>query len=77
MDKTIAELIAEEKEKYKGKWFCGLPEEWMDDPHWWCENGHLSTTTLRRDSGPHRNVCLACFAGVMLGPKELPGIEPK
>jgi hypothetical protein len=74
----ILKLIDEEKAKYTGKRFMGMPEEWMEPhPYWWCKNGHRSSTTLRRDSGPYRNVCLACFEPVWVGPKELPGVTPK
>lgn len=73
----IKELIKEAKEAYEGPVFLGLPDKWYEPPHWWCKNGHLSTLTLRRDAGPHRDVCLACFEPVMLGPRELPGVTPK
>ncbi len=45
--------------------FLGLPEIWMDDPHFFCRNGHISTTILKTDRG---DKCLACGEPVLLGP---------
>ena len=77
MKPNIQKLIKKAKEAHKGELFLGAPKEWLDNPHWWCKNGHLSTRTLRRSEGPHRDVCLACFGQVWLGPKELSGVTPK
>jgi len=72
----IMKLIEDAKGAYAGKLFLELPEEWMDDAHYWCKNGHRSTTILRCSEG-FRDRCLACREPVRLGPKELPGVVPK
>jgi hypothetical protein len=76
-DPDIKKLIEEANDAYKGPRFLELPDPWVEDGIMWCKNGHRSTRTLRRSEGPHRDVCLACFEPVWLGPKELPGVVPK
>lgn len=86
MPNTVAELIAKEKEKYEGKWFCGVPDEWVDDGRWWCAEGHRSKHIVVRINGTwvlehkprlhHKGLCTTCREPVMLGPKDLPVLEP-
>ena len=47
-----------------GDLFLGLPEKWLDDPHFFCENGHVSRVILKGDG----DRCLACYNPVILGP---------
>lgn len=46
--------------------FMGKPDAWYDDPHWFCEGGHVSGTYLKCEEEGNR--CLACHAPVFLGP---------
>lgn len=32
-----------------GPMFWGAPERWLDDPHWRCQNNHVSTTYLKSE----------------------------
>lgn len=41
-----------------GPMFMGWPDRWWDDPHWRCENGHVSTYVLRSEA-LGRDACLA------------------
>lgn len=52
---------------HEGPKFMTLPEAWMDDPHWFCINGHVSGRYLGTEV--HGNLCLACREKVVLGPK--------
>lgn len=40
-----------------GPFFLDRPERWLDDPHFRCENGHVSTTVLLTEDG---DKCLGC-----------------
>jgi hypothetical protein len=71
----IEKLIEDAIEAYEGEKFLGMPDEWLEPPHWWCKNGHRSKRYLKSER-LRNNVCLVCFEPVMLGPKELPGVVP-
>lgn len=62
----IAELrrIADAED---GEMFMGWPDRWWADPHWRCENGHVSTVVLRSEA-LGRDACLvgACRARLTL-----------
>lgn len=45
--------------KERGPLFLGAPERWLDDPHWRCPNGHVSTHYLRSEE-LGRAACLEC-----------------
>jgi hypothetical protein len=48
-------------------WLDRIPETWLDDPHWFCPNGHVSGVYLKSEE--RGDLCLACMEPVMLGPK--------
>jgi hypothetical protein len=48
------------------KVFMGKPDRWYEDPHWFCENGHVSGNFLKSDE--HGDLCLQCHEPVILGP---------
>lgn len=57
------------KEKAAGEaMFCGFPEKWLNDPTWFCINGHVSGRFLGDE---HHDLCLACAEIVILGPPEI------
>lgn len=58
-------IIEEALAKEAGERFMGMPERWYDDPHWRCENGHVSTRYLK-SSALGRDACLACFGWLFL-----------
>lgn len=39
--------------------FMGIPERWMDDPHWRCPNEHVSDFVLRSEM--RGSLCLECM----------------
>lgn len=41
-----------------GPFFLDRPERWLDDPHFRCENGHVSTMVLKSEA-LGRDACLA------------------
>jgi hypothetical protein len=47
-----------------GELFMGLPDRWLDDPHWRCANGHVSRRFL--SSEVRGDLCLACQTPVLL-----------
>lgn len=42
-----------------GPRFLGTLERWLDDPHWRCERGHVSTHILKSEE-LGRDACLEC-----------------
>jgi hypothetical protein len=44
--------------------FLGIPERWLDDPTWKCDNGHVSKRFLKSET--RGDLCLACLAPVRL-----------
>lgn len=48
--------------------FLGLPEAWLDDPHYACERGHVSTHILLSEA--RGDTCLACLGPVRLVPPD-------
>lgn len=48
-----------------GDVFLGLPEAWMDDPHFGCVEGHVSTRVVKTDRG---DMCGACGCPVVMIP---------
>lgn len=48
-----------------GSVFLGLPEAWMDDPHFGCENGHVSTMVIKTDKGDQ---CARCRRPMIMIP---------
>jgi hypothetical protein len=48
-----------------GDVFLGLPEAWMDDPHFGCVQGHVSTRIVKTDRGDR---CPACDGAVVMIP---------
>ena len=86
MPDTIAELIQAAKQKYVGRWFCGVPVEWVDNGWWWCAEGHRDQSITLIINGArwletepklhHKGFCRTCRKPVMLGPKDLPVLEP-
>jgi len=46
-------------EEEGGKMFMGLPDRWMDDPHFRCTKGHVSTCILKSEA-KGGDCCLAC-----------------
>jgi hypothetical protein len=68
---TFRQLIAwrageVEKARAAGKpFFLMYPDEWYPDPHWFCENGHVSGSYLKTDGSDR---CLECRKAVILGP---------
>lgn len=73
---TIVERIIKLKEEHPGPFFMGTPDEWYEPCHWWCENGHRRGSYLKSEYY-RDNVCFACHEPVHLGPREIPGVEPK
>jgi len=62
--------LSEERQKYidSGKeLFLNTPDEWYEPYHVVCENGHVSTRTLKSEA-LGRNACLACMGEVYLCP---------
>jgi len=49
--------------------FLGLPDAWFENPHWGCENGHVSKRYLKSEE--KGGVCLACHKPVYLIPKDV------
>lgn len=47
--------------------FLGKPEEWFEDLHWFCENGHVSGMFLKSEE--EGDLCLACYKPVFMGPR--------
>lgn len=47
------------------KMFLNKPDAWFADPHFMCENGHVSGMILTGDSGDR---CLECHKPTILGP---------
>lgn len=47
-----------------GAYFLGLPERWMDDPHWRCANGHVRRWFLKSEE--HGDLCVSCGEPVRL-----------
>jgi hypothetical protein len=70
----IVKLIEEAKAAHSGPTFLSSPEAWLEDPHWWCKNGHLSGSYVGSDE--HGATCAVCREIVYLGPPELPGVVP-
>ena len=54
-------LIAAEE----GPLSLGLPERWLEDPHWRCVNGHVSIRYLKSEEFGC-DLCLGCGASVRL-----------
>ncbi len=52
-------IIVAADAKETGPRFLGLPERWLDDPHWRCPNGHVSTRYLKSEE-LGRDACLEC-----------------
>jgi hypothetical protein len=75
---TIGEQIELLKLAYEGEKFMGTPDEWYEPCHWWCDNGHRSRRYLKSERLGY-NACLAggCGMPVYLGPREIPGRDPK
>lgn len=59
------QIILDAIAKETGPLFQGLPERWLDDPTWRCENGHVSKRFLKSD-GLGRDACLECHGKVWL-----------
>lgn len=49
--------------------FMGFPSTWIEDPHWFCANGHVSGVYLKSEG--EGNLCLACLTPVLLGPARI------
>ena len=47
--------------------FMGNPDEWYEDTHWFCENGHVSGRFLKSEE--EGVLCLACRKPVFMGPR--------
>lgn len=58
-------LFLSKYEEMKGSrmWF-GKPDHWYSDPHWRCENDHVSLRYLKSEE--HGDLCLACHKPVFL-----------
>lgn len=70
-------VIVEADAKETGNRFSGRPERWWNDPHWRCENGHVSTRYLKSEE-LGTDVCLSCRGWIWLTfpeDKDDPGTE--
>jgi len=68
--------IAVEEARAGAAMFMGKPDRWYEDPHWRCENGHVSTMYLKSEAIGCA-VCLACFKPVWLTfPEDIEGPLP-
>jgi hypothetical protein len=47
---NIMKLIEEAKKNHPGPFFMGIPDEWYEEPHFWCKNGHLSRRYLKSEA---------------------------
>ena len=63
------ELIEKAKSDHTGKKFLGIPEEWLNSPNWWCNNGHCSSIYIKSETGG--DLCVSCHEPVKLGPDVL------
>lgn len=61
-DATATAEIASGKTHFMGK-----PDDWYEDPHWFCENGHVSGRYLKSEE--EGSLCLGCRKPVFMGPK--------
>jgi hypothetical protein len=52
--------------EYGAKSFFGKPEKWLKDPHWFCEEGHVSGFILKCEEDG--DLCLECHNPVIIGP---------
>jgi len=48
-----------------GPFFLGLPERWLDNPRWRCENGHVLRWYIKSERLGY-NACSACESMVYL-----------
>mgnify|MGYP003423630750 CR=1 FL=1 len=54
--------------------FLGTPDRWYDNPHFRCENNHVSARYLKSEE--KGDLCLACFKPVyMTFPEDIEGIR--
>ena len=54
------EVIEDALANEAGPKFMGIPERWLDNPHWRCENGHVSKHYLKSEA-LGRAACLECM----------------
>lgn len=62
---TRPPIIQDALDKEPGPFFQGLPERWLDSPHYRCEEGHISTRYLKSER-LGRSACLACGGALWL-----------
>lgn len=61
---TLAEQLTRIAAVEGGSMFMGKPDRWWADPHWRCENLHVSTSFLRTEASGGK--CLACRGEIWL-----------
>jgi hypothetical protein len=70
MREILLSWLAEQKAAYiatgKPMW-AGEPDEWFKPYHVVCENGHVSTMTLKSEA-LGKTVCIACFGDLFMCP---------
>ena len=64
--KTWRDTKAEIERTHGAKMFLNKPANWLDDPHWFCQNGHVSGNYLNDDGD---DICFECMKPVILGPR--------
>lgn len=59
------QIIIDALKNENGPFFLDLPERWLDDPHWRCENGHVSRYYIKSEE-LSSNICVECRGVVYL-----------
>lgn len=62
---SLLERLLVRARQESGKKFNGIPERWMDTPHWRCSNDHVSLRYLKSES-TGCDLCLACGERVFM-----------
>lgn len=58
-------IITDFLKNENGPFFLGLPERWLDEPHWRCENGHVSRYYIKSEE-LSSGICVECRSKVYL-----------